>query len=318
MTRKDVYEFVKEYVSPKLITNLYLGTEDRVSGDSIIYYSPLRELERTPSLVVNNEKGIHDFGTGEHYDVISFVGALFKISYWEATKKIIVDLQLDINEIKEKNNLLLVAKPSIEIPKFELVAGNKPKEIYCYFDCMEFLNKPQDHFELAGIKKRIINNNFTIYKDKEEIEQEILRGKTCIPGAIKGNAKENWKMQQLFMLDFDNKNKEEILTIQDRRHVKEGQVLKFCDENNILPTFVYNTFSHIEQQHKFRLVYIMEEPIKDIQIAKQIPTYLIEKLKQFNPDTSKRGLSDMFFAGKNICYDGDNYYKINKIKNNPS
>ena len=86
--------------------------------------------------------------------------------------------------------------------------------------------------------------------------------------------------------------------------------MNYCRENNILPTFIYNTFSHTEIQHKFRLVYVFETPITNMEKAKQVLTKLLDDLKEFNPDTSKKNLGDMFLGGINIYYSSDNYYKL--------
>lgn len=308
MEKRDFYEFIKQRISPIQIARHYLGRETETRGDSIIYYSPMRPKERTPSFYVNNEKGIHDFGTNEHYNVINFVAKLLKISYWEATKEIFAEFDLDINEVKHIEEIKKYEKS--KNPTIKIVQGNKPKTIVCYFDQEEFRNKPKDNYILGGIKNRIINNSFKVYANIEQIQNEILRGKTCIPSAIKGNPKENWRQQQIFLIDFDNKLGDENYTTDNPKHIFEDDVLKYCRENNILPTFIYNTFSHTEFQHKFRLVYVFETPITNIELAKQILIKLLDDLKAFNPDISKKNLGDMFLGGINIYYSSDSYYKL--------
>lgn len=308
MERRDFYAFIEQKISPIQIARHYLGREDYRNGDSIVYYSPMRPKERTPSFYVNDEKGIHDFGTEEHYNVIRFVAELLKISYWEATKEIFAEFDLDINQVQPIEKIDKAEIP--KIPKIEIQRGNKPKTIVCYFDQEEFRNKPKDNYILGGIKNRIINNNFKVYANIEQIQNEILRGKTCIPSAIKGNPKENWRQQQIFLIDFDNKLGNENYTSDNPKHIFEDDVLNYCRENNILPTFIYNTFSHTEIQHKFRLVYVFETPITNMEKAKQVLTKLLDDLKEFNPDTSKKNLGDMFLGGINIYYSSDNYYKL--------
>mgnify|MGYP004564663923 CR=1 FL=1 len=89
------YSYLKKILSPTRVAVTYLGTADRVRGDNLIYYSPLRDKERTPSFFVNDEKGIHDFGTGKHYDIISFVAELYRIKPKEALQKIVRDFKLE-------------------------------------------------------------------------------------------------------------------------------------------------------------------------------------------------------------------------------
>lgn len=311
ITRNSVYYYINYNVNPKKIATRYLGEPDIESSNNYIYYSPLRNRERTPSFYVSESKGIHDFGTDKHYSSISFVRDLFNISYWEATKKIIEDFDIDLTKIEE-NNSTVIEKNEQEEVKISLVKGDVPKCIYTYFDRKCFNTKPKDQKEIASIKRRIglEENVFTIYENVKEITQEILKGKTCIPSAIKSNAKENWQKQQLFLVDFDNTREGEDIYSDDCRHIDVKHILKYCEEIELLPTFIYYTFSHTNNQHKFRLVYILEKPIDDYDVAKQIPKYLLEKLKKFNPDLSKKNLADMFFAGKEIAYIGENYYKV--------
>lgn len=308
MEKRDIYAFVKKVIFPTQIARHYLGKEDERRGDSLVYYSPLRKKERTPSFWVNDEKGIHDFGTGIHYNVISFVAELFNLSYWEATEKIFKEFNLDINQVQPIEKIEKAEVPLI--PNIEIIRGEKPEKILCYFDKEEFWRKPTDNYILGRIKNRIKSNEFRIYANIEQIQSEILKGKTCIPSAIKGNPKENWKQQQIFLIDFDNKLGDENYTSDNPKHIFEDDVLNYCRENNILPTFVYNTFSHTEIQHKFRLVYVFETPITNIEIAKQVLLELLDYLKEFNPDNSKKNLGDMFLGGINIYYSSDNYYKV--------
>lgn len=296
-------------LNPTEVSHFYLGEEERRSGNSLVYYSPLRQKERTPSFFVDNIRGIHDFGTGKHYDIISFVGELFEIDYWKATKKLVVDFNLDTSKELE---VKYTKRDYTSNEKFfvKLEKGNIPDNIICYFDSMRFDRKPNINKKLAGIKNRIQENEFTNYNNIEEIQQEILNGKTCIPSAIRGNSRETWKQQQIFLIDFDNKINGENITIDNEKHVTEEQIIDYCEKNNILPTFIYNTFSHTEQQHKFRLVYVFEEPITNIKVAQEILKIITDQLKQFNPDKSKKNLSDMFLGGFNIVYTSNNYYKV--------
>lgn len=258
------------------------------------------------------QKEYEIFGTGISYSVISFVAELFGLDYWSATKKLIVDFQIDVT----KYTIPRILGPPEKKEKIciELVSSSKPKSIITYFDRVQYDKKPKDNYSLACIKNRITEKEFSCYKDLEEIELEILRGKTCIPSAIKGNAKENWQMQQMFLIDFDNKINNENILVNDSRHITECQILKYSEEIGLLPTIIYNTFSHTPQQHKFRLVYILDQPITNLKIAKEIPIYLLEKFKLFNPDISKKNLSDMYFGGINIYYSNANYYKVKEVK----
>lgn len=117
-------------------------------------------------------------------------------------------------------------------------------------------------------------------------------------------------MQQVFLFDFDNKKDGINLTCNDKEYVTEEQILNYCEQQKILPTFIYKTFSNTEITHKFRLVYVFEESILKLSYAQEIIMTLLEKLKSFNPDLSKKNVSDMFFGGNQIYYSSENFYRI--------
>lgn len=291
MQKQDLYNIVLNNLKATDVAEAYIGQAEKKSGDSLVYYSPLRQKERTPSFFVSDKRGLHDFGTGEHYNIISFVAKLFDIDYWSATKKLIIDFQLNFRKV----DIEKIREPTVKekVKKINIIQGNKSEKIICYFDNMCYKSKPKN--EVALIKNRIIDNNFTTYQNVKEIAIEILKGKTCIPSAIKGKADQNWKRQQVFLLDFDNKIEGIDLNASSEKYVTEKQVLDYCKSIKLLPSIIYNTFSNTEEQHKFRLVFIFEEEITDIEIAKKIQMLLLDKFKSFNPDMSKKNLSDMYF-----------------------
>ena len=51
---------------------------------------------------------------------------------------------------------------------------------------------------------------------------------TIIPSGIKGNAQENWKKQQIFLVDFDNTYKGEKLYKDNPRHISIEKILNYC------------------------------------------------------------------------------------------
>lgn len=72
------------------------------SGSNLFYKSPFRN-EKTASFCVNDEKGFHDYGSGWHGDIISFVQELYHISPIEATRILVQDFSLPI-KIEQKTD----------------------------------------------------------------------------------------------------------------------------------------------------------------------------------------------------------------------
>ena len=93
----DVQE-VKSVITPTTVVQRYLGQPFKRINDKLWYKSPFRD-ERTASFVVSDERGIHDFGTSEHYDIISFIQKLYNLSFNGAINFLIQDFGLKINDV---------------------------------------------------------------------------------------------------------------------------------------------------------------------------------------------------------------------------
>ncbi len=151
----------------------------------------------------------------------------------------------------------------------------------------------------------------------EQLKKKMSEGFTSIPAGIKNN--KEWEEKeafiQIFMVDIDNcikngKEKEEI-EVENTRHITVDKIVKYCEEINLQPTFIYYTLSHNEEkQHRFRLVYVLEHEVRDKEIVQAIYQFLIEKFKKYNLDESTVDLSRMFLGGKKIAYSSDKFYKV--------
>lgn len=112
-------EQIKQLLSPSTVVTYYIGQPQKTSGKNLIYKSPFRN-ERTASFWVNDEKGIHDFGTDIHYDIISFVQELFKIDFKTAINKLCSDfgiINYSENSKELKSYLLEKRKEELQIMK---------------------------------------------------------------------------------------------------------------------------------------------------------------------------------------------------------
>lgn len=305
----NIYEQIKNKVTNKEVAIHYLGQPVKTSTNYLLYSSPFRK-DKNPSFAVN-DKGFIDFGDKEYCgDMIQFVKQLKGCQYpHEAAKIIIKDMGLNI-EIPENIKNVKEKKSKKKISELCFEKGNKTNNIICMFDSQKYSSKPAKE-QIGYIKNRISKLRMQEYR-LEEIQDNIISGMTIIPSGIKGNAQENWKKQQIFLVDFDNTYKGEKLYKENPRHVTVEKILNYCRKINFEPTFIYTTFSNSEKQNKFRLAYVFEEPITEYLLAYQIPQKLLEIFKDFYPDTSKQNLSDMFFGGKEIVYTSGNYYKVSK------
>lgn len=301
----------------KEVVEHYLG-EGIARGDSIAYSSPFRK-DSNPSFSVS-DKYISDFGDKNFIgkNIVDFVARYKNVSKEQAIDIIKKDFQIDDNITYSKSTSKRKSNQSNSKTKnaIKVSVAEKIDKIVCMFDEFEFSEKPKG-YEVGGIKNRINENQFKGYT-LDEIKQNIVLGKTTIPSGIKGSAKENFKGQQLYMIDIDNaieeNGKKVNFTTDDERHITIEKIIDYCKQINLLPTFAYYSFSHSEKQHKMRLVYILNEVITDYEIAKGFINYLLEKLSIFYPDSKPTNLASMFFGGKAIAYESDIFYKLDVIK----
>lgn len=124
-------------------------------------------------------------------------------------------------------------------------------------DSKKFIRKPTG-YETCEIQKRIKETEIEI----KDLALGLCNGMTCKPALLKGTKSADWIQQQVFMLDFDH----------DTTIEKE---LQNCSVLGIIPVFGYNSFSHSEREHHFRLVFITDEIISDIEKRNKLQTTLI-------------------------------------------
>lgn len=114
MYNENLFKQVKEYLKPEQVAEYYIAEKGKKSGSNTFYKSPFRS-EKTASFCVSNLKGFHDFGTGWHGDVISFVSKLYNVTPLDAVKILIKDFSLpiqlnqkidykEVQKIKKKHN----------------------------------------------------------------------------------------------------------------------------------------------------------------------------------------------------------------------
>lgn len=118
----------------------------------------------------------------------------------------------------------------------------------------------------------------------EDFLQCIMNGQTVRCG--NGGSKElEWKSQQVFMIDIDDG-----LTINEA--IEKYSFLS--------PSFIYTSFSHSDEHHKFRLVFIVDDLIKDFDKAKETQLKLMQSISEC--DEKCKNLNRLYFGGKDCVY----------------
>lgn len=165
-------------------------------------------------------------------------------------------------------------------------------------DTKEFTKKPNG-YETSEIQKRIKQTEIEI----EELAIGLCNGMTCKPALLNGTKSVDWVQQEIFMLDFDH-------------DTSINEELENCKQLNIMPAFLYTSFSHSEQEHHFRMVFISDKVISDVDTRNKLQSTLINTF--FKTDKVTFDCTRIFYGGNSnspIVVDYNNRINANDIIN---
>lgn len=109
---------------------------------------------------------------------------------------------------------------------------------------------------------------------KEDEDGRVRRSNAC------------WAGQTLFALDFDS-------------GITVDEVLERCNRYNVMPVFIYSTFSSIDN-NKFRVVFQISFEVRDIRVRNIIQLGLMALFKE--ADKSCKDPARLFYGGKELIY----------------
>lgn len=152
-------------------------------------------------------------------------------------------------------------------------------KIKCMYFSNRFNEKPQGK-QCGWVQKSISPTEIRI----EDLADALCHGASFKPGYLQGgNKAENWTQQQLFGLDFDNGTQ-----IEDTYN----KVISL----GLTPCFMYTTFSHSEEKHKFRMVFCNDVVITDGNIRDRLQATLMGVIGGIDEVCFNR--DRLFFGGK--------------------
>lgn len=167
--------------------------------------------------------------------------------------------------------------------------------------------------------KELAKKDFAVIKNRtqcsapveitiEDLIKEISNGISFSPAVMKGTKSSDFIEQQLFAVDIDNNIAElPILQIQD--------ALNICNSLNLPVAFYYYSFSYTDIKPKYRLVFVLENPITNATIQNMIATNLCSLFEQADKSCVN---ADRVFFGTNkdvIQCDTNGRISLNKIVN---
>lgn len=172
------------------------------------------------------------------------------------------------------------------------------------FDGQSFQTKPSDE-EIRRINNRIARSVQKL--DPDKLMKKVIKigngGHTFSPATFKNGrrSKDNFEQQQLFALDFDNKDPKKRLSFDE---VKE-RARQF--EMPIL--FAYDTMSSV-QHDKFRVVFLNDVSIADRRAAEAVQLAMGEMFPEADASCYK-DVSKLYFGGKGLLHYDDEVPQIN-------
>ena len=137
--------------------------------------------------------------------------------------------------------------------------------------------------------------------DRGELKRVITKigseGCTFCPATFKNGKrnKDNFEQQQLFALDFDNKDPGRKVSFEDMK--------KRADQNELPILFAYDTLSSTDH-NKFRVVFVNDVPIHDRRVAEAVQLALGEMFPEADPSCYKDA-SKLYYGGKKLIYYDD-------------
>lgn len=152
-------------------------------------------------------------------------------------------------------------------------------KIKCMYYDRRFAEKPVGS-QCGEVQKNLIQTEITL----EQLAFALTHGATFKPAVLmNGRSAQHWHQQQVFGLDFDD-------------GIRMEEVYQKVQSLGLTPCFLYTTFSHTEEHHKFRMVFCTDNVITDGSIRDKLQATLMGAIG--NVDKVCFNRDRLFFGGK--------------------
>lgn len=116
-----------------------------------------------------------------------------------------------------------------------------------------------------------------------------------------------WEQQQLIAIDVDNTTAKQTQAMGDE-YLSLEDALKICKENDIPPSLVYHTYSHMPSWEHYRIIWALDRIITDENeysgVIRGMYSYFVKKLDDGGEihytDERCSDLSRIFYGGKDV------------------
>lgn len=142
------------------------------------------------------------------------------------------------------------------------------------------------------------------------LARRVSQGCSFAPGVFRDGkrSEETWTRQQVFALDFDNEKEENSLTPE--------LFLRRCEALDIIPAFVYPSFSDSPDRRKFRAVFVSDAMVTNPRLRIFIQALLMEifSFDDGNPDSACKDAARFFLGTNKALIHADFTAKINPVQ----
>ncbi|CAK7037110.1 hypothetical protein [Tissierella sp.] len=182
-----------------------------------------------------------------------------------------------------------------------------------------FVSKEECIKHIPAIKKNHKCKSYIKEVTTKELERYILEGHMIVPSILEEDKPlrdEYFKGTQVFGLDFDNMEEVIIDGVKTKQRAGEElyltlhKIVDRCCTYGIKPFMIYETFSSTDDCKRYRALFATEDIITDVEHRKKVLQSLMDIFYVNGipaADISCKDISRVFFGGKAIVYEGEQY-----------
>ena len=169
-------------------------------------------------------------------------------------------------------------------------------------DSKELKEKPAE-FD-GRLRLRLCNKASIREVTPEQLIECVKRGRSFTPSVMTGTGGDTWQSQQIICADIDNdsgKKDADGHKIMIENPMTPVRAMAVMEKYGIYPYFMYYTFSYTNAWPKFRIVLVLNEPIEDPDIAKDLTIRfagIFNHVADHCADTAIKDNARLYYGGK--------------------
>ena len=168
--------------------------------------------------------------------------------------------------------------------------------IRCNWNNKRYSQKPTDQ----GKVQEELSHPVDI--ELQELAESLAQGCNVRPCEANGTKDKDWKSQQIFMVDIDNKSDPKI---------SPDQAYQMAVKNGLKVNFMYYTHSSTDQCPKFRIAFVTSKKIMLLDLRNRIMNAFLQAYKGY-ADESCKNPSRLFYGGHSGKVLYPNYEAMNE------